>query len=250
MTPTSRPVVSLAMYPFGPLRAATEELWATIRAHLGAGPSSLEWTVVPPEVWFHPDLLLAQACGWPLVTSLADRLTVVGTFDYAVPNADRGTYCSVIIGRDETPLATLQAMPGVTAAVNGTDSLSGWVSLQSVWLGVPPLVVETGAHLESVRSVAQGRADVASIDAVSWAHFCRLEPALVAGLHVLGAGPRVPCLPLVVPEQHAGLVPALRAACAAAVADPAAAGACSALLIRGFVPLDFADYAPLRTLLG
>lgn len=248
MTVPEGTIASLAMYPFAPLRAATDELWAVIRGHLGGGPLSLEWVVVAPEVWRHPHLLLAQACGWPLVTELMDRVAVVGTFDYDVPGCENATYRSVIVSRVDGTLDELRARPDVVAAINGTDSLSGWVSLQVAWGGRPPHVLETGAHLQSVRALADGRADVASIDAVTWSHVCHLEASLAAGLRVIGEGPRVPCLPIVAGWRHASEVPALRAAFAAAVADPAAAAACATLRIRGFMPLEFADYAPLRTL--
>lgn len=243
-------IASLAMYPFASLRPATDELWSVIRRHLGWGPESLEWGVVTPEVWRHPSLLLAQACGWPLVTVLLESVVVVGTFDYDVPGAMQGTYCSVLIGRNDATLEGLHAQPGTLAAINGSDSLSGWVSLQCAWGAAPERLVTTGAHLESVRAVAQGLADVASIDAVSWEHIYRIEPALVENLHVIGAGPRVPCLPIVVPRCHAALVPAMRAAFAAGVSDPAARAASEVLLIRGFVPLDLADYLPLLSLLA
>ncbi|MDO8365086.1 MAG: PhnD/SsuA/transferrin family substrate-binding protein [Actinomycetota bacterium] len=243
-------IASLAMYSLAPLRPAAEALWRTVRANLGHGPSSLEWTVLTPEVWHHPDLLVAQACGWPLVHGLTEIAAVVGTFDYDVPGAERGTYRSVIISRDGTAIDELRARPAVTAAINSPDSLSGWVSLQHEWGGVPACVLETGSHLESVRALATGRADVASIDAVTWTHIQRLEPALAATVQQIGAGPRVPCLPLVVAGRLAAEVPAWRAAFAAAVADPGAAEACAILRIRGFVPLDLADYLPLRELLA
>lgn len=249
MTAPGSAIASLAMYPFAPLRSAAGELWSIIRGHLGGGPAALEWVVVAPEVWRHPDLLIAQACGWPLVTELTDHVAVVGTFDHDVPGGEHGTYCSVIVSRHDTTLEALRARPEVVAAINSRDSLSGWISLQVAWGGEPQKVLETGAHQQSVKALASGRADVASIDAVSWAHVCHLEPALVDGLHVVGAGPRVPCLPIVAGWRHANEVGAVRAAFAAAVADPAAAEACAALRIRGFVPLEFADYAPLRTLL-
>lgn len=243
-------VVSLAMYPFAPLRAATDDLWAAVRRHLGWGSAHLEWTVVAPEVWHHPDLLLAQACGWPLVTSLQDSVEVVGTFDYDVPGAADGRYRSVLIGRAGASLDAVRAAgPAARAAVNGLDSLSGWVSLCVASGGRPEIVVETGAHRESVRAVADGSADVASIDAVSWALLASLEPDLVAGLDVIGSGPLVPCLPIVVGRRHGDKVPVLRAAFVAAVADPETSEARSALRIRGFVPLDLADYLPLRSLL-
>jgi ABC-type phosphate/phosphonate transport system substrate-binding protein len=243
-------VASLAMYPFVPLRGATDQLWAAVRRHLGRGPAHLEWTVVAPEVWRHPDLLVAQACGWPLVTQLQDTVEVVGTFDHDVPSGERGRYRSTLIGRDGRTFDQLRQDPATRAAVNGDDSLSGWVSLCATWAGRPNHVLETGAHLESVRAVADGRADLASIDAVSWALISTLEPELVAGLHVIGNGPLVPCLPIVVGWRHRDKLPALRAAFVAAVADPATADARVALRIRGFVPLGLADYLPLASLLG
>ncbi len=205
--------------------------------------------MLPPTVWRDPRLLLAQACGWPVVNQLVDEVAVVGTFDYDVPRSAGGRYRSVLIGRRGSAFDALRARSGVVAAINSTDSLSGWISLQSTWGGVPPIVVEAGSHLESVRAVADGRADIASIDAVTWSLISTLEPLLVSDLIVVGAGPLVPCLPLVVPLAHGSHVDELRAAFTAAVADPGVADACAALRIRSFVPLDLDDYLPLLTLL-
>lgn len=249
MMTSAAPVASLAMYPFAAVRAATDELWSAVRARLDWGPESLEWTVLTPDVWHHPQLLVAQACGWPLVTELADSVAVVGTFDYDVPGAEHGRYRSVLVARDAATLDELRAQPKVVAAVNSPDSLSGWISLQHAWGGKPP-VLETGAHVESARAVAEGRADLASIDAVTWALLETIEPELTRQLHVIGHGPLVPCLPLVTGWRNTQRVPALRAAFAAAVAAPELQPALARLRIRGFVDMRLADYLPLRTVLG
>ncbi len=243
-------VASLAMYPFEGVRSATDLLWNAIRDHLGWGPAVLEWEIPAPEVWRHPDLLLAQVCGWPLVNQLADEVAVVGTFDHDVPGAAGGTYQSVLISGRGATFEDLRVRSGLVAAVNSTDSLSGWVSLHDVWGNAPLVIVDTGSHLESVRAVADGRAAIASIDAVTWALISRFEPLVVSELTVVASGPRVSCLPIVVPLRHGGHVDALRAAFTAAVADPALAAPCAALRIRGFVPLDLADYLPLLSLLA
>ncbi|CAB4362239.1 MAG: PhnD/SsuA/transferrin family substrate-binding protein [Actinobacteria bacterium] len=244
------PVASLAMYPFAHLRDATDRLWQAVRVRLDDGPHTLEWSVVTPEVWSHPDLLVAQTCGWPLATEYADRLCVIGAFDYDVPGAVDGTYCSVIITNDpNASLAELRARPGVVAAINSTDSLSGRVSLEHVWGGLSS-VVSTGAHAESIRALVDGRADVASIDAVTWALIGDFDPTLVAGLRVIGAGPRVGCLPLVTRLARAADVPRFREAFTAAVSDPAIAAELRLMRIRGFVPKDLADYLPVRALVG
>ena len=106
----------------------------------------------------------------------------------------------------------------------------------------------TGKHIESARLVGSGRAQVACIDAVSFNLFEEFEAAAVAGLRVIGQGPRVPCLPIFVPAQYVDRVPELRAAFAAAVADPALVDARRQLRIRDFLARDLADYKPVLAL--
>lgn len=236
------------MYPFLQVRDATNRLWSAVRRNLGWGPAELEWNKLTPGVWHEPGLLVAQCCGWPLVAELPPSIAVVGTFDYAVPDSHNGTYRSLIVTGTDRSLDELRADPNTMAAVNDHSSLSGWISFQHVWGGQPQNFV-TGAHIESCRALVAGRAHVACIDAVSFSLFEEFEPAAVAGLRVIGQGPRIPCLPIFVPAQHASKVPELRAAFAAAVADPTLVDARAALRIRGFVPLDRADYTPLLALL-
>ncbi len=241
---TSRPgVAALQMYDLPEIRGAVDELWRRIATELDADPPELTWDGDPVAVWQAPDLVLAQTCGWPLVTSLAGRVTVVGAFDYRLGD-DNGaaTYRSVLVARADRPLAELA---GGVAAVNEADSLSGRVSLAvavAPHAGERPFfesVIETGSHLASLEAVRDGHADLASIDAVTHALLARERPAAVAGLHVVGRGPAVPTLPLVTaatdPEP-------LRVAIGAAMADPATASCRDRLLIEGFVPVDASVY--------
>ena len=207
----------------------------------------MEWNVLTPDVWHHSDLLLAQCCGWPLVAELPDSIAVVGAFDYAVPDSVNGSYRSLIVTATDRSLDELRRNPETLAAVNDFSSLSGWISLQHVW-GSAPVATVTGAHIESARLVGTGRAQVACIDAVSFNLFEEFEPTAVAGLRVIGQGPDIPCLPIFVPAQFAAKVPELRAAFAAAVADPALADARRQLRIRGFVERDLAHYRPVLAL--
>lgn len=240
------------MYPLARLQGATDQLWTGVRGRLGWGPVSLEWATPAPEVWHHPDLLLAQTCGWPLVTELRDSVAVVGTFDYNVPDAVAGSYRTLIVTGTESSLDEVCADATSVAAVNSFASLSGWISLQHACSAVrdreSPLTIVTGSHLESCRALRSGRAQLASIDAVSWQLLTEWEPAEVAGLRAIGQGPRVPCLPIVVPNRHADEIGELRSAFAAAVADPTLADARRMLHIRGFVARDIADYLPLQSL--
>lgn len=251
MNPLSAPapsaVASLGMYPFPHVRPHWDRLWARIAAELPDAPPELAWDRPLREVWHDPALLVGVTCGWPLVTQLPG-LVVVGTFDPAVPWARGGRYRSVLVASKPTSIDEWRQAPGAVAAVNGTDSLSGWVSLCDAWGGAPEHLLVTGAHLESIRAVARGDAQVASIDAVSFELAVEAEPMTAGAVHVIGHGPLVPALPIVTSPANVDRVPALRAAITAAVADPEMAGTCAALRIRGHVAFDRSDYAPLLAL--
>lgn len=228
-------IASLAMYPFESLRDSYDDLWARIAARLGTAPPELDWSLDHLDAARRPDLVLGQTCGWPLVTVLDGAVDVVGAFDMDVAEGSEARYRSVLI---EGPNAE------APVAVNGADSLSGWVSWCAV-RGVPDRSLITGGHVASVFAVADGRASAASIDAVSWVHVQVIHPHVAALVEVVGHGPRVPTLPLV--THRDGDVAALRAAVAAALrAVPA--GLLARLRIRAFEPLDVDDYRPLLQL--
>jgi ABC-type phosphate/phosphonate transport system substrate-binding protein len=258
MTDRGDGVVAVAMYPFDAVRAGLDQLWPLIHRHLGFGPASLSWDLDLQASWGRSDLLLGQTCGWPLVSQLGDSVEVVGVFDPTVPEGRDGTYRSVIVSRSPAPLAEQLADPRLRVMVNNDDSLSGFVSLRTVFADHGRAVdapIFTGSHLASVRGLADGEADLASIDAVSWALICESEPRVAAGLHVVGQGPRVPCLPLIAaaglpPVDGRPVVEHLRAAIGDACGDPAAAEPLAAIHARGFVAKSATDYAPLRGLAG
>ncbi len=242
---------ALPMYDFPELGEATDALWRSWRRAAMARGLEVDAERTRPsgdllEHWRRTDVLLTQTCGYPYRAALAGSVAVVGTFDYDTgdPGVDPGRYRSVLVTRAGQGPEVLA--DGVSVAVNGLESLSGCVSLgaalAAAGVGRVGHVVLTGAHADSVVAVASGRADLASIDAVSWRIFETVRPAAVAGLVTVGHGPVVPCLPLVTAQRPA--VDRLRAALADAVgdltrSDPAALGL---LRIRGFVPLEGPEY--------
>ncbi|NND76412.1 MAG: PhnD/SsuA/transferrin family substrate-binding protein [Ilumatobacter sp.] len=239
-------VAALRMYDLDEVRAPCEQLWSAVASRLDDAPRELTWTGAPGVEWSDPDLVLGQTCGWPLVTDLRDAVTVVGAFDYDIAGADgRPQYGSVLVASEARPL---DAFRNTVAAVNGTDSLSGWVSLGvAVADAARPApffsrLVETGSHRASVEAVRSGDAALASIDAVSWALLERHVPSLTRGLVVVGNGPTVPTLPLITaaPDPEP-----LRDALDAALADPATADSRAVLLINGFHRLDLSSYEAL-----
>lgn len=236
------------MYPFPHLREAQSALWSAVRRHLGDAPDELDAATELHAAWHRPDLLAGQTCGWPLVSELEGIVDVIGTFDVIAPFAAAGHYRSVLVAAKPLGLDEWRRNPDTIVARNNHDSLSGWVSLCNAWGSIPDAVVETGAHLASMRAIAAGRANVACIDGLSYEFITEMEPTTSARLHVIGHGPVIPCLPLVISSQLANRRDEVRAAFAAAVADPALAGPLAQLRIRGFVPLDAEDYEYVRGL--
>jgi ABC-type phosphate/phosphonate transport system substrate-binding protein len=209
----------------------------------------MRWDLEQTATWLDNALVAGMTCGWPLVRTLREQVRVVGTFAYDLDGAPSHLYRSRIIARaDDRPhLATIAADASAVAAINSSDSLSGCISLLAAlggggtqWQGE---VLWTGAHLASIDAVRDGRAALASIDALTWAYHARDVPDAVAGLATIGRGPSVPCLPLIVNANATDAeLAAWRTGFASAVQDPATAWARETLMIRGFVPLDYNDY--------
>jgi ABC-type phosphate/phosphonate transport system substrate-binding protein len=244
------------MYPFEPIRPAWETLWAAVHRSAPWTPATLRWTDDVRVTWTDPNCVVGQACGWPVAAFVRDAVEVVGAFTLTVPNARGHRYRSVVVGRDRRSLAEL-AGAGAVAVANSVDSLSGWVSFlaaaEAAGAGArwPGEVIWSGAHVESLRHLQAGLADVACIDALSMALIRRLYPELVSGLHEIGDGPLVPSPPVIVPSATPGaLIDSLRDALTWAVSDPIVADASAELCIDGFVSLDHEEYATTLALVS
>lgn len=249
MTPA--PLASLPMYDRPELAAAHDALWSAIRDALAgegiAAPAALDRDVGLWEGWTDPGLVLGQTCSLPLRTRLAGRVTVIGTFDYGLPGAAPGNYYSTFVGRAgewDAP-ATPAAVATLRLAVNGPESQSGWAApwfwARSAGISLSPAMT-SGGHRASAAAVAEGAADWASLDAVTWRGIVRWEPELARQLTVIGQSAASPALPLIA-AKGADRAAYLRAIPAAL--DAAGAGIRAALGITGFVPLMESDYLAL-----
>ena len=239
-------IASLGMYDFGPAQGANDRLWALIRAGLAARGIAAPETLTRGEnaywdAWTAPDLVLSQTCGYPFRARLHDRVTYVGTPDYGVEGCAPGHYRSVFVARADDPRRSLADFDGARLAYNEPLSQSGWAApqTQAARLGLRLLPgVRTGGHRLSAQAVAEGRADIAALDAVTHALLCDLEPA-VAGLRVVALTDPTPGLPCI---TASGRDPApihdafVEAIAALSPADRAT------LRLKGFVRLPVADY--------
>lgn len=197
-------IASLGMYDMPDLQPANDAFWALIRDRLRAAglpaPEALTrgdhayW-----DAWLSPDLVLSQTCGYPYRARLHGKVTLVGTPDYGLPNCPPGHYNSVFVVRKDDPRQTLADFDGASFAYNEALSQSGWAAPQiyaiGIGLSLPPRLC-TGGHALSAEAVAAGRADIAAIDAVTWALLLRSN-AFTAGLREVGRTPPTPGLPYI-----------------------------------------------------
>lgn len=248
------------MYDRPELEAANDALWTAIAARLqddGVAPIPRRLDRDRPlaEIWTHPDLLLAHCCGYPLVTTLHGRVQYVATPRYRAPGCEGVSHRSRIVIRRDDPAAALPAFRGARAAVNERASNTGMnlfraaIAPHAAGRAFFGAVIESGSHAASARLVADGEADIAAIDCVSFAHLERYEPHVVDRLRTLGWTDAAPGLPLVTGWNMAKReIAALRRALKDVETDPALAGPRSALLLEGFSVLRPARYDRIKTL--
>jgi ABC-type phosphate/phosphonate transport system substrate-binding protein len=246
------PLISLPMYSGS--AAVETAFWHGLRDHLRqAGLGGVPEELAMPEDfeahWNSPHLLLSQTCGYPLTHHLQGKVQLVGVPCYAAPGCEGAFYRSVVILREDDPAETLADLRGHRAAFNSMDSQSGYNALRALvavqarggrFFGA---TIETGTHKTSVDLVRRRLADVASIDCVTYALLAQETPAAVEGLRIFGFTAKAPSPPLI---TSLATLPAdverLRAAFAAACADPALAEARQKLLLSGFEPLALEAY--------
>ena len=167
--------VSLPMYARPEMADAHNIYWSLIRKHFKAsGIESPENLYEPEELysaWQDPELLLSQTCGMPYRNTLHGQIQLIGTPNFRLNGAPAGHYRSAIVVRSEDSGKTLQEFKDSVFAYNSDDSQSGY---GSAWLLCKPKGfwfqnrIATGSHRESTFAIADGRADIAAIDGITW----------------------------------------------------------------------------------
>lgn len=143
-------------------------------------------------IWLHPALLFAQTCWGPMELGLERHVQVVGQPKYdGIEGGQGGFYSSAIVMRrpakhvaapdNGKALIPLDLIRGKRFAFNSLDSMSGIIAitrdLQAMGenLDIFAERVESGGHRNSIVEIAEGRADVATVDCQSWALAQRFE---------------------------------------------------------------------------
>lgn len=239
-------IAMLGMYDMPALQQANDRFWGLIRAQLGHGPDSLSRDRDFWDIWQSPDLLFAQTCGMPYRTRLHDTVGLIGTPDYGLPGCPPGYYQSVFVVHADADGDTLANFSGGTFAYNEAGSQSGWAGpmthLQAANVRFDTLL-ETGGHALSAHAVAEGRATIASLDALTWT-LLQEHGSVADRLRVIAETTPTPGLPYITAKSHdAGkLATAVRAAI-----DALAPQDRDLLHIKGLVSIDPATYLAIPT---
>ena len=196
---------SLPMYDRPEVQGANDRLWQSIRTRLGEGPETLTRSGDLWDHWARPDLILSQTCGYPYRARLHGKVTLVGTPDYGLEGCPPGHYCSVIVVRADDPRDDPAAFTEARFAYNEPLSQSGWAAPQNYARSrgfAFGNLLQTGGHYFSAQAVAEGRADIASLDALSWAMMQRYD-SFAASLKVIARTPPTPVLPYITAPDRA-----------------------------------------------
>ena len=188
----------LGMYDMPALHEANNRFWALIRLQLGHGPAQLTRDADVWDIWLDPNLVFAQTCGMPYRTRLHGKVQLVGTPDYGLPDCPPGYYRSILVARADDPRDLDQLADG-TFAYNEALSQSGWAAPivhLSQHSKLPHALVATGGHARSAQAVADGRADYASLDALTW-ELLKEHTNLGARLQEVAATRPTPALPYI-----------------------------------------------------
>ena len=183
---------------------------------------------LPPDefdlftLWRHPALIYAQTCFGPMENGLDKHVSVVDDPDYTgIEGAHAATYSSALIMRkseagqnvnaplDGKAVFNVDGMRGRRFAFNEPHSMSGYLALEKDLtmmgydLGIFPKHIATGAHRQSIQCVADGKADLAAIDARSWALAKTYSTELTDRLAVVGWTSRRAGLPFITAKNLA-----------------------------------------------
>lgn len=170
---------SLPMYDRAENATAHDALWSGVRSRLGYGPETLDRSTYYKDGWARPDLMFGHICNLPYRAQFGECVTPIGCSDYGLPDTPAGYYHSLFVVRNEDASRGLAPATLGRFAYNDALSQSGWgaplAHITAMGLRFHT-TLRTGAHVDSMNAIADMRADLACIDAVTWRMLEQWEP--------------------------------------------------------------------------
>ena len=196
------------MYDIAEIRYAHEALWKGFARHfrkhgLRNVPRVLNHDQPVNSLWSDNHLFLSQCCGYDVVHQYKHRLQILATPWFNVDGCANGDYASTIVVPVDSDYDDVIEMAGKVAVINGPESHSGMTALLS--LVFPHCrnrkffseILVSGGHLQSLALLIAGKADVASVDCVTYELLRRYRPAAIDGTRALGLTYPAPAPPYV-----------------------------------------------------
>lgn len=238
------PRISLGMYP----AEVSAGIFSAIEHHLAA--------VLDEAGLHHGEQMVRHMCGITLAIAPAGRWRYLATPVLGDPAVPQGHYNSLIITPRDGELARVGDFdPALhSAAINEPGSFSGTIALAAhlaetggMKLTSPLL---SGAHLDSVTMVAEGRAQLAAIDRMSFSLAGHDRPDDVARVRVIDETAFHPAPPLVADGSlDDDVTAALQAALLACPSLPEWPEMERLLGVNGMMVMDEALYPPMATVM-
>jgi ABC-type phosphate/phosphonate transport system substrate-binding protein len=210
----TRMIANLAMYARPETDASLNAFWKLLRIALRengvSAPEALSQDAELMSVWTDPALVIGQTCGMPFRKFLHEKVQLVGTPHFDLPDCPAGYYHSAVVVRKDDTRQTLAEFAQARLAYNEENSQSGFSAIlnHAAANGIAFADrVPSGGHANSSKMVAEGHADITSLDAVTWKLIQRYDP-WVSDLRVLEhTEPFTPALPFITSlEQDPDLI--------------------------------------------
>lgn len=204
-------IISCGMYAFTDrLRGAWQQIFGNLHQHLPA-PYSQAFELRfddATKILSEPKLFIGQTCGYPYVSKWQHSHDVVCVPEFTIAGCENIKYSSWFVTRADSDKAELADFFNAIAVINNTVSNSGMNVFRyavSKLANRQPFfknVLVSGSHLESMKLIVQGSADIAAIDAASY-HFAITQGLIdVAKLKIIGQSQHSSGLPFII---HKGL---------------------------------------------
>ncbi|WP_368187364.1 phosphate/phosphite/phosphonate ABC transporter substrate-binding protein [Aestuariibius sp. HNIBRBA575] len=201
-------IASLPMYDAPATIGANDRLWGLIRDALQAtgiaAPSALTRSGDIWDHWINPELVFSQTCGLPYRSKLHDQVALVGAPDYGLPHAEPGYYYSVFVMRRGSETDLPEDWADLKFAFNQDHSQSGWAAPITHLADQNVTLTNTyfsGGHRNSAADVAFGKADIASLDAVTW-NMIQAENGIATQLTTVGRTAATPAMPYITAKSN------------------------------------------------
>ena len=248
---------SLPMYNLPEMREANARFWAALvevcRADADLDlPTELVSDRAPVPSAIEPDVVFTQTCGYPLQNLYRDQAALLARPRYEAPGCEDAHHSAVIVVAAGSRFESLEALRGAKFALNSVHSNSGMNLPRRLFAPMARggrffgEVVTTGGHGPSMTLVADGAADVASIDCLTFAFYSDQRPDFTARLRVLAFTGPTPTIPFV---TSASTPPRTREALTRGLfrlaSDPRYRPVLAPLRLVGMEPAAQADYAAI-----